>query len=401
MREQRTGVVVEMLRLQNSYIFLKNPYKKDEKKYAKNMDGVITLDVGRSVYAYVVKSFSIISKVDNYGSVYKKKYICRVQSGRKLCDVEFIITEVVGITYLDISAVGQSTLQVIKCLEHIQETLMNSGIREDYIDIISYDAISEYYCNKIYGHFNTLERNLRKLLFNIYILNFEQNYYKETINVEIQNKIKGLINSNISKEIKIAIKNSYNASNSEAENIIRMQQFFYSLEFGDIQKMLFEKSWTQVDETEMEKYLEEHKNLSVLLDEELREAFRQFSPKSDWERFFSSKIDVSDVETIIQQVRQYRNVIAHFKFFYQEDYEACSKLIKSFNTVIVNAIQITEDVDFAKKNAEALKKAFSGLVYKIEDITKTVDAVSIGSLQKNALQRLKFYFDAMHNRGAK
>lgn len=54
--------------------------------------------------------------------------------------------------------------------------LLASGVRDEYVDIISYDAISEFYCNKILPKLNTLERNLRKLLFNIYIVNFGKEF---------------------------------------------------------------------------------------------------------------------------------------------------------------------------------------------------------------------------------
>ena len=115
-------------------------------------------------------------------------------------------------------------------MEQIQDRLLSlTELNERYIAIISYDAISEYYCNKIIPKLNSLERNLRKLLFNIYIVNFGRNYYQATTGEEFQAKIKRVIQASGNKEKK------------EEE---RLKQFFYSLEFNDIQTLLFTPSWT-------------------------------------------------------------------------------------------------------------------------------------------------------------
>ena len=88
---------------------------------------------------------------------------------------------------------------------------------------------------------NKLERNLRKLLFNIYILNFGENYYQATMSSDLQNKIKKLINSATTKEQKDRIKSAYNVNSKEAESIARLQQFFYSFELADMQSFLMKK----------------------------------------------------------------------------------------------------------------------------------------------------------------
>ena len=169
------------MELQNSYIFLKNPYRKEEKVDNRSADGTVVLTVGKNLFNYIKASFPTITKVDGYGNFYKKKYSTDLQFGKVTCKVEFIITEVVDTKYLDVVVKGNTKVQIVKCLEHIQYTLLTSGVRERYIDIVSYDAVSEYYCNKIYPKLNTLERNLRKLLFNIYIVNFGRDYHKATV----------------------------------------------------------------------------------------------------------------------------------------------------------------------------------------------------------------------------
>lgn len=360
------------MELQNSYIFLKNLYARDENSNNRSEDGTVVLTVGKNLYSYIKASFPTVSKVDGHGNFYKRKYATVLQFGKVTCQVEFIITEVVDTKYLDVVVKGNTKAQIVKCMEHIQYTLLTSGVRERYIDIVSYDAVSEYYCNKIYPKLNILERNLRKLLFNIYIVNFGRDYYKATVGEELQGKIKGVINTDSSKGEKDQIKAEYKTSTKkEAEEIERLQRFFYSFEYNDIQKLLFTPSWTSADEAEKSKFLDEHADLSELSDEELREAFSKYVPRSDWERFFSNKIIISDIRELIEQIRLYRNSVAHFKFFYKAEYDECNKLVNRLNSAIVKAIKITEDKDFAEKNAETLSETLKGVLEGFAAFTKS------------------------------
>lgn len=346
--------------LQNSYIFLSNPYKKEKKKENRTPDGAIILEVGKNVYSYISTAFPNLTKDKESSNLFRREYGCSVQVGTDCCEVKFIINEVVDITYLDVVAEGKTKAQIIKCLEQVQDTLLSSGIQDKYVNIISYDAISEYYCNKISPKLNALERNLRKLLFNIYIVNFGREYYQATISKELQDKIKGVIKAKGSEEKK---------------EIERLQQFFYSFEFNDIQKLLFAPSWTDIDEQAKNSFLEKHNDLSQLSDEELREAFSKFTPKSDWERFFSNKINIADIEDMIEKIRQHRNSIAHFKFFYKEAYTESNKLISQLNAAVLKAIKITEDKDFAEKNAEYLRNAMSEVFKSFEEFRKNIAKV--------------------------
>lgn len=357
------------MKLQNSYIFLDHPFKKAKDKNISETTSnkVIIIDVGESVYSYIKKVFPDISKSKDCESFYKNKYSTTLQIAEKSCNVEFTVNKVVDGTYVDISVDSKTQKQCIDFLEHIQQKLLSSGIRENYIDIISYDAISEYYCNKISAKLNELERNLRKLLFNIYVLNFGKEYYKITKGIDLP-KIYERIGSNTGNKKITEIKEEYNTNKEQAKKINRMQQFFYSLEFGDIENILFTPGWTRDDEIKKEKFLDENKDLSELSDIELRNAFDDFTPKSDWKRFFSKKVEIKDAKDVLEQIRNYRNAVAHFRFFYKEDYEKCNRLIRQLNTAIIEAINITEEKDFAEKNTESLRIALLSFSEKIKTL---------------------------------
>lgn len=273
------------------------------------------------------------------------------------CAAIFIINEVKEITFLDIIVDGKSKAQAITGLEYIQELLLNHDMDDYYIPIISYDAISEYYCNKIFGKLNSLERNLRKLLFDIYIANFDVQYYEATITKEHQDEIKKIIKAK---------------GGAKARKTEQLKNFFYALDYGSLRKILFTPSWTEIDQKEKDKFLSENTDLSTLSDEELRNKFLKFSPKSDWERFFSEKIKIEKIEELIKDIGLYRNKVAHFKFFYKQDYNECDKKIRCLNEAVLNAIKITEDKDFTEKNAAYLESLCKDIVETIKIFRKGI-----------------------------
>ena len=179
---------MEKLHLMSSYIFLKSPYKKTMQKNSDKND--IVLDVGKNVFNFVCNLFPKVTVSIDSVNPFKRECNLNINNGIFDCNIVFIINEVRENTFLDIIVNGKNKIQIIKCLEYIQGKIFESDINKYYISIVSYDAISEYYCNKIFGKLNSLERNLRKLLFNIYIVNFGVQYYQATISEELQAQIK-------------------------------------------------------------------------------------------------------------------------------------------------------------------------------------------------------------------
>lgn len=87
----------------------------------------------------------------------------------------------------------------------------------------------------------------------------------------------------------IVPKEDYDSGKGKKKPIHYIQKFFYSLELGNVERMLFEAHWSEYDEIKKQKFLDETEKLKDL-SEELREAFNSIAPKSDWERFFSGII---------------------------------------------------------------------------------------------------------------
>lgn len=383
------------MQLQNSYIFLPNPFKKEDVSQPKS-DNVIRFKTEDSFIACLTAAFPDAVKDRDNSHFFRSVYCFSIDMGGIACKIKFLINSVIKSYYLDVIVIGKSKAHVIKGLEYVREAIDSSSIPQNYIAIISYDAVSEYYCNKIYPKLNELERNLRKLLFTIYVVNFGLDYYQVTVNRELQSKAKNVINVD-TKADKGKLKTIYKATNTEVEEIVRWQRFFYSFEFSDIQELLFSKSWTSIDEQAQASFLDKNRDLSQLADEELRSAFYKFKPRCDWERFFSSKIPELDVETIIEEIRKSRNNIAHCKFFYRAEYESCSKAISCLNRAAISAIKIAEEKDFSDRNSEYIANTMAGVLERFGEYAQKIsDAVkpalqAMGKITKPLTNYVKFF----------
>ena len=339
---------------QSNFIFINN-FEKKVSDYQPNTQDPIQTASGWSIHHCIKNAFEGITSKSIKDRLFEYEYFFSIKINGKPVKLSIVSKEVVDSCYLSIIAEGETKVQTIAALEYAQEALITSELEKEYIAIPSYDAVSEYYCNLLYPLLNKVERKLRQLLLNIYTLNFGKDFYQKTITAEIQDKAKRVIRARGSQQKK------------ELQNL---KEFFYSLEFGDIQQILFDTRWTEYDSERIQSFLKTNDDLSKLSDAELREQIKNFAPRSDWDRFFDPKFINVNVQGDLEIIRGYRNSIAHCKFLGKEQYTECKKIINHLCKALDSAIQITEETDFHEKNKEYFKEALSGSIERISAITE-------------------------------
>ncbi|WP_277407888.1 hypothetical protein [Lacrimispora xylanisolvens] len=200
----------------------------------------------------------------------------------------------------------------------------------------------------------------RLLFFNIYILNYGREYYEKTIRKEITEKAKSNIRTT--------------KRNKEEQYL---KEYFYSLDYSDLQSILFTQNWTTVDEEEISKFLKTHDNLSLIPEDVLRKFIQGIGAKSDWERLFKSKVGVSSIKEDIDYIRRQRNKVAHSKLFTYEDYKESLKTLNKLEKTINEAIKYTQDKDFLDKNSELFKVNMQKIIKSIRGLSEQVVDLSV------------------------
>lgn len=337
------------MKIVNSYVFL----LREKNKYVKDKDGNYSLDLTKDVLYLLRRNFNAIEETLSLEELEHpskcteekfRKVLRGVKTGtivikNKNVSVTFKISSADTTEYLDIELIGSKKTELIDVMQifHNKITGENNVFQKDFIVITSYDSISDYYCNKIYSLLSRFERTLRKLLLIVYTAQFKKAYFEETTSKEIQEKAKKIIKNK--------------------NDDIRLQNYLYSLDFGTMKDLLFEKRWTSYDEKKLDKYLTKNKDLSKLSDSELREKMNSIKPSSDWEKLFCNKGIDTDFEKVIGEIGKLRNLVAHNKLFTKDDYLFLKELLEENIKVLNKAILVTEDEDFKRINDEKFNES--------------------------------------------
>lgn len=272
------------------------------------------------------------TSIDRFNKVRSGTFIFNVNDYD--CHLTYRFVGVDNTYYLDIS-IDEKKDTIINCLTKVNEILLNNQeINFNYTPIISYDYVSENYCNILYPLLNKFERKFRKLLFLIFTAKFKSSYFEDMASEKLKKDVKEIIGHR-----KGTNKSDY-----------RLQNYFYSLSFGMLRSFLFDKNWTLLEENEKKEIL--NQNLAELNEEEIKKLIDNIEPKSNWERFFANKGFNDDICSTMATINELRNVVAHNKLINYSEFEELNKLLKENIKIIDKAIKITETDDFRKINAQ-------------------------------------------------
>lgn len=338
-------------KIKNSYIFLRK-----RNQLERRGDKVCLTRSPESISSILQRKFKNISTKDMQHSNKYQEF--KMIDKKTSCEVIFSISQINFNTYVDVIIVCNNGLKnAIICLEWIDKVLHYTDFTNNYFVITSYDSISKYYCNLIFPQLNEVERTLRQLLLNIYTVNYGPKYYERISNEKVHNKVQDKIRNKIINQ------------EEEKQKEIFIQEYFYFLEYGDINDILFKENKINGKDNQN----------------------RNFDSKSDWEKLFNDKIpDNINIEDKINKIRINRNLVAHCNFFNKKDYKECNKLIKELKPFLDEAILQTKEYDFVTKNAENVQKS---IIEIQKAFSKTIQTMIqyVDEYNKNSLQPIKDY----------
>lgn len=270
-------------------------------------------------------------------------------------NIEFKISNADGVFYLDIT-INDKKKKIIDILSDMNNILITEDrFTKDYIPIITYDFVSEEYCNALYPKLNRFERSFRKLLFLIFTSQFKEMYFLATAREDIIKKTKETI--------------------KKKNEDYRIQNYFYSVDMGTLRDFLFEENWTKYEEDQKKRILE--KDISNVSAEEIKKEIESIKPKSNWERFFQNKGFPDNIDQIIKDINNLRNIVAHNKIMSYEQYKSLDNHLKEIMKSVKKAITITEQEDFKNINSTKLLRTYEDMQRHIGEmltsITKSLD----------------------------
>ena len=363
------------MRVSSSYIFLprQDSNKNKDKKDKDNKRAVRVKP--HDIRPFLRKAFPSLQRCQKENKLFETQYELEINDKGNVGSVLFVLHRAGETTYLKIQVESRTNKKAIELLEEIQNKLFLTDIRKDYLDIISFDGISEYYCNKLYPVLGKLERLLRSLLLKVYTLNFKQEYYKK-FDEKIRNKAKG--NIRVGKNTPLSkgeMRTKYEAHGEKLKQLAYAQHFFESLDFSTLELLLFTERTRDEDLEKLDEFLSENDDLSEVSDSVLRDKFNAMRPQSDWDRLFCEKVEIEDMKESLDEIREFRNRVAHCRPVCKADYDRANALCKTINKALKKAIKLTEDEDFREKNFEELRGVSGNIAAAMTQLSEHIQGM--------------------------
>ncbi len=161
--------------------------------------------------------------------------------------------------------------------------IKKSGIK--FILNTIWDEVSQYYCKSCYPRINEIENLMRKLIFRFMIKNIGSDWVKKSFPQKLKENVE-----------KIAEKN-------EAEGLL--ENSLYEADFIQLIEFIFIPYPKNRDINKLFEMINAAEKLDDL------KKVKEFQPKSNWERYFSSIIKIDDLED------KWRKL---YKYLYELDY---------------------------------------------------------------------------------
>lgn len=195
---------------------------------------------------------------------------------------------------------------------------------------ILYDGISQYYANRAYPRINDIENLMRKLITKFMLMNVGADWTKEKVPDDV--------------------KNSINSDNRDST-------YLHSVDFIQLKNFLFSEKYN----TRKDKLIDILKKSEDLSELNLNE-LKLMIPKSNWDRYFSKEIPISQDKLSKQWSELYilRCKIAHNKTFNKIEFTRVKELIENLKPIIEKAIEKLDHIAISKIDRENLEEEIVG-----------------------------------------
>jgi|JI10StandDraft_1071094.scaffolds.fasta_scaffold338756_1 Holliday junction resolvase-like predicted endonuclease len=189
---------------------------------------------------------------------------------------------------------------------------------------ILWDDTGRYFAIQSYPHINEVENLMRKLISKFMLINVGMNWSEEVLEKEMRKKIE-------------------NRKDDNAESLLDVT---YNLDFINLSNILFDK-YRKKSIEDFDKLIS-MKEKTVFNIEELK----TFSLVSNWELYFSSKINKKEnqIKEKWEILYKLRNHVAHNRYISQEQYNKILGITKELKKILSEAILKLEEIKISDED---------------------------------------------------
>lgn len=259
-------------------------------------------------------------------------------------------TKTINKSYYVLFNVNYTPAKNAKILNTIHTMITKGSHRKDFNIVLSYDSASQYYCEKIYPKFNEFERKIRNLIFNILIGAFGSKWFDKGVPKELQKELK----------------------EKKLNTTELIEGALHELTIYQLEKLLFE-TYREVKLSDLIDRDLNSEKLHKMEKEDIINILEKGRPNSLWDKLFKDSIKIVDFDKTLPRLREYRNKVAHSKYFDFNDYMESKKILNDLIKDLEAAIEITEVKEFDRIDLSGVFAALEILSEKAKDIGNQVN----------------------------
>lgn len=226
----------------------------------------------------------------------------------------------------------EQQLKALECADALIRRIIEQ-YKIFYINTI-WDDVSIYYGKALYPQIVDIENLLRKIIYIFMIKNSGSKWVEQSI----------------PKEVKESIQKTQDKSREKVHNML--VDCLYSADFKDLGIFFFANYTHQLDYQKLIRKLKLTENQTK---EKIDELIEQYEAKSNWDRYFSEKIDVENLEEKWRKLYGYRNQVAHSKNIDKDDYDNAIRLIQELESAFNECLEHVNYITLTSEECEAVE----------------------------------------------
>ncbi|MFJ7142134.1 hypothetical protein [Pseudomonas protegens] len=193
-----------------------------------------------------------------------------------------------------------------------------------------WDGVGRIYAEKSYPIINEVENLLRRLIARFMLITVGMHWSRDAINSELSKKIE------------------------KFEDEDPYLNDLHKLDFIHLSQVLFEKK-RDISVEELDRLLSKTK-----FSEEDKEKILKYTPRSNWEKYFSDLVEDKDhsFEKKWELLYKLRNKVAHNRSVTKSEFEKISGLASSIKTVIEKATAKLGEIDINEEDRELIMHSY-------------------------------------------
>ncbi|MBH8567285.1 hypothetical protein KB206_00195 [Microvirga sp. STS02] len=194
-----------------------------------------------------------------------------------------------------------------------------------------WDDVGRIYAERSYPVINEVENLMRKLIAKFMLITVGVNWSKHALQPELLKKIESF---------------------EENEPFLHD---LYKLDFIHLKQVLFEKK-RDITLEELDRVL-----LKTVFNEDDKEKIRKYTPRSNWEKYFSEIVDEKEISLENKWARLYklRNKVAHNRHIKKNEFGEINGIASAIKTIIEKATAKLGEIDIKAEDRDLIIQSYN------------------------------------------